>query len=467
MIKNKTYLEKIYPLAIFLAVELMFLIGFNFGDFALIWRILAFVLAAVLVPVLFKELDTSLTRGLFLVLAPLFLYTIITLFAPAYKTGETESVRVILMQRSVFTLLFNVLGLLSIVLLGYFVSRSNVIKSIYVVLVLFGGLALLLFISLIITLVNYGPFYRLIYKDQVNFYHGQPYNVVIQSSYLLGFKIITADYRVLSNLGLSLSVLSLGFLFLTDFKDKVVVIGISVIAGIGLLTLVLLPDFIALIFLLPAVVLGLILKFKVYKIKGFNIALYVALGVICLLAAIFLLTAFNAFNITSLLAQNKLTRKLFLNGIFTRFYGVLRESLQSNFIFGLNSTNMVDSLGYPTGDKVFPTGNILFDALRIDGIFGFLFLSAFFVLAAVTLVRYWRKSQHEDAIKFMLIAFVLTVFARFMFYYPFNIYVFTNDFWQIDYFPFIESSYFALFAFIIGYAHVDQTKKEIITTEEN
>ena len=148
------------------------------------------------------------------------------------------------------------------------------------------------------------------------------------------------------------------------------------------------------------------------------------------------------------------TQKLFLNGILTRFYTVLRESFDSRFVFGLNyAFNLSSEL------KVFPTGNILFDILRLDGIFGFIFFVAFLVFATTTLIRYWKKSEHEQTIKFMLIAFLTTLFVRFMFFYPYNIYVFENDFWQIDHFPLIESAYFAIFAFIVGYAHIDQKKK--------
>ncbi|HZJ89316.1 MAG TPA: hypothetical protein VFD05_01350 [Bacilli bacterium] len=461
MKKVKLYLEKVYPLAIFLAVELMFLISFNFGDGSFILRIIALVLAVLLTPVLFKELDVSLSKGLFLIIAPLFLYSMVTLFAPAYQiNNEVMHMDNIFMQRSTFQLVFNVLGTLSFVLLGYFVSRAKMIKPIYIILAIFGGFALLLLISLLATLINYGPFYRLIYANQVNFYHGQPYNVSSQSSYLLGFKVITANYQVLSNLAVSLTALALGFLFLNDFKNKLVVISISVIAGIGLLTLILLPDFLALLFLVPAIGLGLFLKFKLHRIKGVNIALYVVLGVIGLSAITFLLTAFNVFNITSLLESNKITRKLFLNGLFMRFYGVLRDSFDSRFIFGFNYAYSLE-----TGTKVFPTGNFLFDSLRLDGLFGFVFLVVFLAFAIVTFVRYWNKSEDEAAFKFMFIAFFVTVFARFMFYYPYNIYIFRNDFWRIDHFPFVESSYFALLAFAVGYAHIDQTKKEVATEE--
>lgn len=460
MSENKTYREKIFPLAIFLTVELLFLIGFNFGNFSTLLRVIAVLLALVLAPVLFKELQLSLSKGLFFVVAPLFLYSFVTVFAPAYQSGSgITDIDYILMSRSIFSLLFNALGIIALVVLGYFVSKTDFINPLYIFATIFGGLALLLIVSLFATMINYGPFYRYIYADRVNFYYGETYNIADQSSFLLGFKIITADYRLLSNLALFLSAAGGGFLFVSDFKDKKLVSLLSVATLLGVLTLILLPDFRALIYLIPALFIGALIKFKVTKMKHFKIGLYVVGSIVALTAGIMLLAAFNSFNIVGLLDKTRVARKLFLNGRLQKFYAVLRESFNTDYLFGLHYTRNLT-----TGDLVFPTGNIIFDSLRIDGLFAAIFLLLFFVFSAKSLYNYWQKGAHHLALKFMILSSVITIFIRFMLHYPFYGYIHHEQFWSVDYFPLIESQYFALFAFIVGFTHIDSEKAYV--TEE-
>lgn len=459
LVMNKLKFEqKVLPLLMFFATELMLLVTLNFGNFGLYLRIIAFLITALLIPVFWKKLELDLANGLFMLLAPLLIYGLVIMLSPAYGTNSQYAESLIFMQRSPFQLVVNVLGVVAFLLLGYFVNLTKIIKREHALVSLFAGVALMLFISLIATIFNYGFFHTLKYAGKVIFYNGIAYNVSNQASLLIGFNIATVNVNVLINLALFLSSLAIGLIFFDKKMSKLLFISLIVAGSLGVLTLFVLAAFKPILFLIPSLAVALLFKFKLQNHKAVKISVYALVGLFAFGVLIFTLIAFNVLNLQTFLASNSFTRRLFLNGYLNKFYLTFTELLNFSFPFGNPYVFSENSI------VVFPTGNIIFDSMRIDGLFGVILLLAVIFFIGKTVVNFVRNNDEHQGLTFALVSFVITLFIRYMFHYPFQMYIFTKDYWSINYFPLIEDSIFALVLFMTGL--IFTIKSEGVSTNE-
>ena len=109
-------------------------------------------------------------------------------FSPVFgqHADNLYSPSISLLNRGFFTLLMSFVGGIAFLVLGYFVSRTNVISKTNFIFLIYGGIALLLFVSLMATLVNYGFFHRMLYGDKVNYFEGTAYPISAQANLLMG-----------------------------------------------------------------------------------------------------------------------------------------------------------------------------------------------------------------------------------------------------------------------------------------
>ena len=455
ILNNETYKQKIVPIALFLVVELMFLLAFNLGDLGIAYRLIAFVLALILLPTFLKTLNDDIARGFIFVFLPLVIYLLSVTFSPVFsiQEGLIPSQSVTLLNRGFFQLLATFVGAISFLFLGYFVSRTNLLSKYNFIFLIFGGIATLLLISMLATLVNYGFFHRIVYAGQVNYYEASPYPIATQANLLMGFSIATVHHHILVTMGLVVASPAFALIFYRDFIDRKYIYFLITFAIIGLLSVVLLTSFIHLVFLLPALLIALMIKFNVHKMKYFKTAVLSILGFIVLLVFIGVLASFEVEFIVNIIKSNPISNRLFYNGYTARYMGIIKESLDFNYIFG-NPFNLTEVEPVFT---TFPSGNILLDMVRETGLIGGIAFLAFLVVAIKIAIDYINSDKDGAIVKYMILAFLVTLFARYMFYYPFNQLSYVDSYWSVNYFPFVESKEFAISLFLIGYMYIAKT----------
>lgn len=456
--KKELQSKTLVLISLFLALELILFIALDFGRLGLVFNILAVLLVAILAPFFFNAMKVDLAKGLYILLMPILFYGMVTLLAPAYGTMDIMYNNETFMQYNLFEKIIYLIGAISIILIGYFIRKSGVFKAKHVYIVILAGFTAPLLVSLFATLINYGFFHTLIYKGKINFYGGSAYLVVKQASYLYGFKIMTVDINVLLTNAVIVASSGLGLLLAKKDVHKFELISLSIMSAIGLLTIILTGSFLTLIFLLPAILFALFIKFNLFRYVNNKISAYIVIALVALGALIFTLNAFNLSNINNIWANNPVTRKLFLNGYMLRFYYVFREAFTFRNVLG----DFRNSIGT---ERIFPTGNFLFDAMWIDGLLGFLFLLTFLVIFTINLIKYFMNKNDDKVLKLMLVSVLLTIFFRFMLFYPFNQYLY-KEFQDVNHFPLNHSPYFLILLFLAGYTFYVKQEVEV-AHEEN
>ncbi len=444
------------PIALFLVVELMFLVAFNLGDLGNAYRLIAFILALVLLPTFLKSLNEDLAKGFIFVFLPLTIYLLSMAFSPVFS-HQSEALfnpSLSLLNRGLFTIIMSFVGGIAFLLLGYFVSRTQILSKTNFIFLIFGGVAVLLFVSLMATLANYGFFHRLIYAGKVSYFEGHAYPVAQQANLLAGFNIVTVDYHVLMTLVLLTITPSFALLFYRDLAKQYrrILIGFGVL---GVLGVILLLDYKALVFLIPALLLALTLKFNFHKMTYFRPIMLTLLGLGLFLVLLGVLAAFEVNIIVSLLNSNALTKRLYYNGYTLKYMGIIREAFDANFLFG-NPYNYSFS-----NQLIFPSGNLILDTIKETGIIGAIAFVSLLVMATKIAIRYIQQSQDELPVKFMVVGFLLTLITRYMLKYPFNQLSFDESYWHINYFPFVESKEFAISMFLTGYMYLAKKQEQV------
>lgn len=451
--------NRIVLISLFIAVEIMLLIALDLGGGSLIFKGVAALLAVILSIYLWKALAVDLSEGLYITLLPIVFYGFVTISAVAYGPPwfDNTGINTTVMNFPLWERVINMLGLIAIMLLGYFLRKTNVFSQRTVFLLIFAGLAVPVLISLFATLINYGFFHTIVHRDSVIFYGAQAYPIANQASMVVGFKIMTVDRSVLVTNALFITSGALGLLFLNKEKDRNDLLIISLISGIGLLTIILIGSLTSLLYLLPALIFVLLVKFnitKYFKNKIALITLSVSLGLGLL---IFLTTAYNIFDVQALWQGNAITRKLFMNGKITRFYAIFVNGFTFDNFYG----NVSHLAPYGTTNiNVFPSGNVFFDSLWLDGILGVLALGVFAVFLIYRTYKYFVESSDGKHYKVMLVSFLLTIFAHYMFKYPFSPYIFQEDA-LINFFPLINNPIFLVTVFFAGYIFMSKSSTEV------
>ena len=104
----------------------------------------------------------------YLFFLPLVIFLISMAFSPVFGSHPSElfSPSISLLNRDLFTILMTSVGGIAFLLLGYFISRTKLISKTNFIFFIYTGIALLLFVSLAATLMNYGFFHRIIYGER-------------------------------------------------------------------------------------------------------------------------------------------------------------------------------------------------------------------------------------------------------------------------------------------------------------
>ena len=164
--KKLSRLHKYGAAISFLAMEIFALIAFSFGSSYILYGALSLALLVLLILFNIKEISVDGMSSIALFFLPLFLFTVVTALGVYSRAHLHEG------DFNIGELVFIPLGLLPMSFSGYLLSIDKTFKISTFLTVIFSALGVLCLINLIVNLVNFGPFYTVIYKGYHMYYGG-------------------------------------------------------------------------------------------------------------------------------------------------------------------------------------------------------------------------------------------------------------------------------------------------------
>jgi hypothetical protein len=434
--KIEHYQKQYGGLLAFLVIELLLFTSLNLANYGILFRYLSIVLAAALIPItMLKYRQEDWLNVALAFILPLFAYGAFMAFSPLYS-----------ILQSIVDNIAMVLSLIAFLLIGISMAHNEEFQIQKGLSAIVGGLAVLLVIGLVYTMWRYTFFYVLRYQGMNLYFDGEAYLVSNEAKWLFGFEFHEVKLAYFSNYGIFLAPLLLGLLFVR-FKHLKKLDLVWIVSGaIGLISLLLLPDFGALKFVIPAVLIAVAVRFLPPNPITKKIVFYglIAGGVLFSLAAIFLLLyAFEVPFAVNLVTNNAIFNRVFGNSVVQGYAEVIQAAIDHPF-GGLHSVIVNASF-------IETTRSAFFDTLYQGGIlatFGYL---AFMVFSGVHLVRYYRRSHDPRHIKMMLILFVATHVFTTLFRYEYAPFVRENQ--RLYKIPFFSDLVTLLDVFLVGYAY--------------
>ena len=438
-VKNKSIIT-------FLILEIVALTAFNFGNISYIFGIAGAVLAVV--SFLFV-VGINWRNNYLWILLPVGILLVISIFGSFNKYGTMfgESVGKI----SNISLL---VSLPSFLLLGFAVRKMNDVKPKTVLFVVGGGLAAVTLFGFFSTLILYGPFYSLIYKNTPNYYyHGMPYDVTKEMFWLSGFEFTEVYIEYGSLFALLCGSFLPGLLFISPKKERNDFIICALIGGIGVLTLLLIPNFKALILLVLTSSVAFIIKYLkkhqlVKNIIAISFACIVLLGLV-----FFDLTLINAAN--GFKFSGTLERVFENNYIMSKTLPILEKVFRKEngkFINLINFKSDADLV------SIFSKESNIFEIelLKEVGLFGTILFIGFVLIMGYFVYRYLRKTNDSEMVKAPLVIMILNFFIFESIYFTMSNAPHNDNAFS----PFLRSSSLLVVLFVLGYTFIPFGEKE-------
>ena len=434
-VKNKSILT-------FLILEVVALTAFNFGNVSHIFALVGGIAAIICIP--FVVALTENKKSLIPFAIPFVLLLVISILGSLNSFSKG------------FSLFSNIALLLSLpgfLLLGFALRKLGDVKTKTVLLVLGGALALLTLFGLFSTIIEYGFFYRLIYKSTPNYYYdGVPYDVTKEMYWLTGFGFneVFVEYGSLFAI-LSASFLP-GLLFISPKEERNDFIICALIGGTGLLTLLVLPNFKAIAILAVASAFAFVYKFLwkkeiVKKILGISFVAVLGLAIIFFIIALANVAAGYKFIgiLNRLFVQNRIMNKVtpVMEALLMKVNGKL-----VNF-FGLAPTVANESVTWVESN--------MFEVqlLKEIGLFGTVLFGLFLVMMGYFILQYLKRSEDSAASKNI---FVVMLLAFFIYESLFNLVSIGPH--VESYEAFLRSPILLIMLFVFGYIFTNPEKKE-------
>lgn len=437
-VKNKSIIT-------FLILEVVALTAFNFGNVSSIFGVAGGVLALISVPFAIDYIKNK--QSLFKLVIPAGLFLLI---------GALGAFNEFSLSFDTFSNIALLVSLPAFLALGFFLRKLGDVKPKTALLVLGAALAAVCLFGLFSTLIEYGFFYSLIYKKTPNYYYnGAPYDVTKEMFFLSGFEF-TEVYIEYGGLFAVLTAAFLpGLLFISPKKERNEFIICASIGGIGLISLLVIPNFKAILVLLVASIFAFVFKIlrnhkKALKITGFSF-----LGLVGLAFLFYILTIANAA--TGFAFKGFLNRIFVQNGIMestTKVLARLFAGTNGSAWFGLKPLEINEQAIFAN------TGIFEVELLKEVGVVGaFLFIGAL-IYVGYLVFKYLRNSDDSDVIKVILVALVLTYFIYESLFHTIS----AGPHFE-GYLSFIRSPLLLVILFVLGYMVSAEEKKEEIAHE--
>lgn len=436
---NNNFFVRNKSIMTFLILEVLALTAFNFGNISYIFGIAGGVLALCGIPFVLQNVKEK--KSLLWLLLPIGLLLVISSFGAfnAFSKGFTVTSNI-----SLFV------ALPAFFALGFFLRKLDDVKPKTVIMILGVGLAAITLFGLASTLIEYGLFYSLIYKSTPNYYYnGIPYDVTKEMYWLTGFGFNEVFVEYGSLFAVLCASFLPGLLFLSPKKDRNEFIVSTLVGGIGLVTLLVIPNWKALLVLVVASAFAFIYKYlrnhkKVLKILGISFVSVLGLGVLFFLVA--LLNAAIGFKFTGFL------EKLFVtNGIMNKCTPIFEALFAKGGgnLFGLQPTSFNQNI------TMQETGIFEVQLLKEVGLFGTLIFVGFIIMMGYFLYKYIKHSDDHDHVKVIAVTMLL---AFFIFETLFNVILIQPH--GEAYNAFLRSPELLVILFVFGFTFMIPHKEE-------
>lgn len=446
----KKYIKTMDGLLFFFILEALAFVSFSFGNINWIFRFFGLIIALLLIPYAIVFIKKDDIKSIIMFAFPLIIYAILTSF-------------------SSFSLLafdnwFNIatfVGLISFYFIGLMLRKIKSHKSQYVLATIGLAMALSLLIALLISIAKYGLFHISIYQGKFYFYNGVEFPVYQEAKFLYGFEISEVSISYFAQFSLLLSCALTGLLFVSYKKNKNEFIVMATIGGLGVLSLILIGDFIHLIYLIPLALFALSFKF-LRNHKKYNLTMRIIIYSLVGLAFIFLALAtcnalvnesgqyvFSSFH--NMIASNSILNKIFNNITFMQpINAVLSVIFQSRNLFGFDISN------YFLNETIFVNTRMMeIEVFKDGGIFLFLALVALIMVGYHLIRKYLKNSDDHDEYKVMIVSYLLVFTLYNSFSYDCCPIVHSEN----TYLPLAQQTPFLIALFFIGYISIKGEKK--------
>ena len=352
-------------------------------------------------------------------------------------------------------------GLPSFFAAGFFLRRLTEVKISNVLLAIGFGYAAITLISTISTWIQYGVFYSLIYKIKgvTNYYYnGVPYDVTKEMNWLIGFKFSEVSIEYGGLFALISGAFLPGLLFINYKVNRNEFISVLVIGGIGLISLITIPNFVGLLILLIASVFGFIYKF-LFKMKK----LCFSLGIVaaCIIGVGFL---FYALSILNAAVGFKFFNRIFVNnGLMKNSADVLKAAFAKNeagqvinlFGFDLNTDPTFATVNRLDALLMTNTGIFEYQIVKEVGILGTVLFILFLLGMIYFVYKYIKEKNDSGEIKVIIVVMLLSFFA----FSTFKNDIIPQTHNSENYIAFLRSGPLMIMMFIFGLIYFASGKK--------
>lgn len=432
----------------FLILEVLAFVGFSLGNSFIIYGLVGIV---TLFLILFftniqfkKEGKTTLLQFAI----PLIIFAALTILSGFGRYFD------------LLTNFFVPLSFVAFAGVGYFATQYKEFKLKYAFFAIYGSIALLTFISYIYTMIQFVPFYTIIYRNSYIFFDGAPSRAPIGeiAYFLMGFSFmeVSVDFFSLFPSVLATSIVAL--FFINPRKEKKTFLIYVLFAAIGWIPLITMPTKMTILstaFL--AIVLAIvILGFKgIIKSKAIKYITYSFVGVV---SVVFLFTLLNANLNLGFVQNNPLLNKIFnANGLATSFNFVLGNIFKGTNFLGFNFVQFIEH-GY---DGFYGLSNSwFFDNFIYSGVIGFILFIAVIYFGIKAIKKFFIEHDEPQVNKVLLVSFILGFLTFTLIAYDAQPYI--N---YMNYIPYYMTGPFLICIFLMGYVFRENNKNDEVVNE--
>lgn len=443
------FFKKNQSLVTFLLLEVLGLLAFSFAN---IPEILIFIgcllsIVAFVFAIFIADRKTEFLN----IVPPVIILIIVSVFASF--GGFSNS----------FNGFSNLVTLLAIPLffvLGYSCRRLDEFNIKHTLIAIGFGFAIITLISTISTQISYGFFYSLIYKIKGTtnyYYNGVPYDVTKEMYWLIGFKFSEVSLEYGGLFAVLCGAFAPGLLFISPKENRNEFISVACIGGVGIISLLTIPNFKALIILLIASVFAFLYRFLKSKKPVMYGFAYGVFGIVLIGVVFYFLTIINAaigFKFSSRIFETNSIMKIpseilkvvplkTADGIFNKL-GINLTNETLNVIGGLNSV-------------VFSKCGIFeYQIIKEVGIPGAILFVLFLLGMVYFVFDYVKKENDQGWVKAVIVVFLIAFFLYSSLFE--DILPQTHE--EGNYIPFLRSAPLMIALFLLGTIYFAPKAKE-------